>query len=73
MTDTFCEPSYTVDEFCAAEKISRVKLYLFWKEGKGPRYYLNGRCRRVTHQARIDWQREREAETAGGANVPCAT
>jgi hypothetical protein len=56
------EPSYTVDEFCAAERISRVKLYEMWKLGHGPRFYLNGRCRRITHKARLDWQAEREAE-----------
>jgi hypothetical protein len=62
------EPSYSVDEFCKAERISRVALYAFWKRGKGPRYYMNGRCRRITHQARQTWQRQREAETMGGAD-----
>jgi len=62
------EPSYSVDEFCNAERISRVALYAFWKQGKGPRYYMNGRCRRITHQARLTWQRQREAETMGGAD-----
>lgn len=61
------EPSYSVDEFCTAERISRVALYAFWKQGKGPRYYMNGRCRRITHQARLTWQRQREAEAMGGA------
>ena len=55
---------YSVDEFCAAERMSRVSLYEHWKRGKGPRFYLNGRCRRITHAARLDWQREREAEAA---------
>ena len=55
------EPSYTVDEFCAAERVSRVRLYELWKFGQGPRFYMNGRCRRITHAARIDWQREMEA------------
>jgi predicted site-specific integrase-resolvase len=55
------EPSYTVSEFCATEKISRVALYEFWKQGKGPRYYQNGKRRIITHQARRDWQAEREA------------
>ena len=59
--------SYSVDEFCTAERISRVALYAFWKQGKGPRYYMNGKCRRITHRARLKWQRQREAETIGGA------
>ena len=54
------EPSYTVDEFCKAERISRVKLYERWKRGEGPRHYFNGRCRRITHAARMEWQREME-------------
>jgi len=57
------QPSYTVDEFCAAERVSRVALYDMWKQGRGPRFYFNGRCRRVTHRARLDWQADREAET----------
>jgi hypothetical protein len=61
------EPTYSVSTFCAAEHISRVQLYEFWKQGKGPRFYLNGRCRRITHAARLDWQREREAEAARSA------
>jgi hypothetical protein len=66
------EPSYTVDEFCAAERISRVRLYEEWKQGTGPRFYWNGRCRRITHKARLDWQAEREAEAKGGADAPRA-
>ena len=33
------ESSYTVAEFCAAERISRVSLYQMWKLGHGPRFY----------------------------------
>ena len=64
MNDTtpIIDPSYTVDEFCTAERVCRSKLYDLWKQGKGPRFYWNGRERRITHQARLDWQRQREAE-----------
>jgi hypothetical protein len=55
------EPSYTVDEFCTAERMSRSMLYKAWAEGWGPRFYLNGICRRITHEARLEWQRQREA------------
>ena len=55
------DPSYTVDEFCKAERMGRVSLDEFWKQGKGPRFYMNGRCRRITHAVRLYWQREMEA------------
>ena len=69
---TPADPSYTVDEFCAAERLSRVRLYQLWKEGKGPRFYRNGRCRRITHRARFDWQAQMEAEISGGVNASAA-
>ena len=56
------DPSYTVDEFCDAERLSRGSLYQLWRNGKGPRYYRNGTRRIITHRARLDFQREREAE-----------
>jgi hypothetical protein len=56
------DPTYTPNEFCAAERISRSQLYEAWKQGWGPRYYLNGKRRRITHAARLEWQRTREAE-----------
>jgi len=55
------QPSYTVDEFCAAERISRSMLYALWKQGCGPHFYWNGVTRRITHRARLQWQTEREA------------
>ena len=58
------DPSYTVAEFCAAERISRSMLYRAWAEGWGPKYYRVGVTRRITHRARFEWQREREAEAA---------
>lgn len=66
MSDTGNPPdqSYTVDEFCKAERISRFALYDFWKQGRGPTYYLNGRRRIITYKARLEWQTAREAEVA---------
>ena len=60
------DPSYTVDEFCAAERISRSMLYKAWAEGWGPNFYRVGVTRRITHRARLEWQRERETEAAAG-------
>jgi hypothetical protein len=54
--------SYTINEFCAAERQSRAKFYDDLKNGRGPRIYRNGTQIRITHQARLDWQRQREAE-----------
>ncbi len=54
------DPSYTTDEFCEAERISRGMLYKLWSEGKGPHYYLVGTVRRISHEARIEWQRDRK-------------
>jgi hypothetical protein len=61
------DPTYTVDEFCAAERISRSMLYRAWKEGWGPHYYLNGVSRRITHRERLEWQAQREAAARDAA------
>jgi hypothetical protein len=58
------DASLTVDEFCRAEKISRSMLYRAWSEGWGPKFYRVGVTRRITHHARMEWQREREAAAA---------
>lgn len=55
------EPTYTVAEFCLAEHISRSELYEQWRQGIGPRFYYTGNRRRITHQARLGYQRDREA------------
>jgi len=60
------DPSYTVEEFCAAERISRSMLYKAWAQGWGPEFYWVGVTRRIRHQARLAWQRAREAEAAAG-------
>jgi hypothetical protein len=54
--------SYTPETFAKAENISRAMLYLLWKRGQGPRYYQIGNRRRISYEARLEWQREREAE-----------
>jgi hypothetical protein len=58
------DPSYTVDQFCAAERMSRSMLYKAWSEGWGPDFYWVGVTRRITHRARQEWQRQREAAAA---------
>jgi len=63
------EPSYTLAEFCQAERISRSKLYELWKAGKGPRFYLNGVCRIIPHSARVAWQQARMSEAEAQAQA----
>ena len=58
------DASLTIAEFCRGEKISRSMLYRAWSEGWGPKFYRVGVTRRITHRARLEWQREREAEAA---------
>jgi hypothetical protein len=55
------EESYSVDTFCRAENISRSFLYKLWLQGRGPRYYTLGSVRRISHQARLEWQQRMEA------------
>jgi hypothetical protein len=37
------DESYTIKEFCEAEKLSRAMLYRLWSEGKGPRWFCSAR------------------------------
>jgi len=63
------DASLTIAEFCQAEKISRSMLYRAWSEGWGPKFYWVGVTRRITHRARLEWQREREAAAAEEAEA----
>lgn len=59
------DPSYTVDEFCDAERMSRGKLYEMWAQGIGPRFYNIGNRRRITEGMRQEWHRKLESENGG--------
>jgi hypothetical protein len=59
------DPSYKIDEFCAAEKISRGMLYKIWAQGKGPRFHRVGGSVRISHAARKEWREQLEAEAVG--------
>ena len=58
------DQSYTVPEFCQAERISRSKLYMLWAEGKGPRFFNVGTRRLISHEARTEWRRALEAASS---------
>ena len=66
VNEAVTDPSYTIAEFCTAERMSRAMLYKAWAEGWGPDFYWVGVTRRITHRARLEWQRQREAEAAAG-------
>ena|SRR5258707_14555388 len=57
------EPSYTIDEFCRVECISVEYYYKLKKLGRTPREMRLGGLIRITHRARLDWQRARENPT----------
>ena len=59
--------SLTINEFCAAEKISRSQLYEDWHNGTGPDFFLVGSHRRISADARERWRRKREAEATGAS------
>jgi hypothetical protein len=58
------QSTYTVDEFCRAERISRSFLYKLWALDQGPRWYAVGAVRRISHEARLERRRRLEAETS---------
>jgi predicted DNA-binding transcriptional regulator AlpA len=58
------DPSLTITEFLAVEKMCRSMLYKLWSEGKGPRSFTIGTKRLISAEARLEWRRAREAETA---------
>jgi hypothetical protein len=59
------EPSYSICEFCAAERISEPTFYELKKLGLSPQemdgYGAAGiHVIRISHRARLDWQRMME-------------
>jgi len=65
------EASYTIDELCEAERISRAFLYKLWSQGKGPRFYYVGSVRRISHEARLEWRHQLEAAAKSGEAAHC--
>ena len=56
------DQSYTIDEFCTVERLSRAMLYKLWAQGNGPRWFQVGNRRHISHEARTEWRRRLEAE-----------
>ena len=55
------DESFTINEFCAAEKISRSFFYKLDSQGKAPRTFDVGNTRRISRDAYVAWRAEREA------------
>jgi hypothetical protein len=55
--------SFTINEWCAARKISRAMWYELKKKKKTPRTHSAGVKQLISPQADADWIAERERET----------
>ena len=65
LAESATNQSQTIPQFCSSENISRAFYYELRKAGKGPREmrHADG-CVRISPEARRDWRRKREKETA---------
>jgi hypothetical protein len=54
---------YNVPRFCDSHEISRTQLFKRWKQGLSPRFYWQGRQRRITREAAAEYRIEREGES----------
>jgi hypothetical protein len=53
----------TVNEFCAAHRISRSLLYRLVKEGRGPRLTKINNSTRISNEAAAEWRERMERES----------
>jgi predicted DNA-binding transcriptional regulator AlpA len=58
------DESFTIQEFCTAEKISRAFFYKLQSQGKAPRTYPLGANRRISRESYVAWRTARESEAA---------
>jgi hypothetical protein len=58
------DESFTIDEFCAAEKICRASFYNLQSLGKVPQTYPVGRQRRISRESYIAWRTAGENKAA---------
>jgi predicted DNA-binding transcriptional regulator AlpA len=54
----------TVEEWCAARRLSRAMFYKLLRTGRAPVTYLVGSRRFVSHEADAEWQRAQESQSA---------
>jgi predicted DNA-binding transcriptional regulator AlpA len=56
--------AYSINEFCAAHRISRTTFYELMRNGEAPRTYRVGARTYISRDAACDWQRQREQASA---------
>ena len=63
---------YTIPEYCAAEKVSRSKLYEEWSRGEGVEFFRRGNKILISHEARVRYRKkvERKARHEIKPGVP---
>ena len=57
------EPSYSIQEFCAVERITAPTYFKLRNQGLGPKEMRMGRIIRISHTERLRWQKQREKPT----------
>ncbi|WP_224545599.1 helix-turn-helix domain-containing protein [Mesorhizobium sp. CA16] len=60
-------PSYTIDEWCEIEKVSRTKFYRLRQLGTGPKLMRVGGRYMISHDAALAWREARTAEALEAA------
>ena len=60
----------TVNEFCAAHRISRSLLYRLIKDGRGPRLTKISNSTRISNEAAAAWRARMEQESEGIELMP---
>ncbi|MBZ9718549.1 transcriptional regulator [Mesorhizobium sp. AD1-1] len=55
-------PSYTIDEWCDLEKVSRTKFYRMRHNGTAPELMRVGGRYSISHDAALAWRKARTAD-----------
>jgi hypothetical protein len=58
---------YTISEYCAAEKVSRSRVYAEWARGEGVDRFHRGTKILITHEARVRYREKLEREATAEA------
>jgi hypothetical protein len=64
MSDQYDDRDYTISEFCEVSRISKSQFFNLKRQGLGPREMLVCGSVLISHEARLDWKRDMEAQAA---------